>query len=115
LGSSDLASQPSPHFRVRAFVRFDEITDLVEYAPDLTRAWHRRVFSMHRYVPRRIDPKAYLIPIHTHHGDRNVRAYHDCLAHPPRENQHLQSPQSGSGVRIAAPELWLATAMTSIE
>jgi hypothetical protein len=37
-----MASQPSPHFRVRSFVRFDEITDLAENASDLTRAQHRR-------------------------------------------------------------------------
>ena len=38
-----LASQPSPHFRVRSFGRFDEIVYLVEKTPDLTLAWRRRV------------------------------------------------------------------------
>jgi hypothetical protein len=35
-----MASQPSPHFPVRAFGRFDEITDLVDNAADLTLARH---------------------------------------------------------------------------
>jgi hypothetical protein len=52
-----MARQPSPHLLVRSFDRFDEITDLVENASDLTLARRRRV---RRAVPTRLPESSAL-------------------------------------------------------
>jgi hypothetical protein len=79
-----MASQPSPAIHGRPFVRFDEITDLVEKAPDLTLARRRRVkgaTSTRLPDPRHNRPSRPLRP-----PCRNGKTQHDrLLPAPPPE------------------------------